>query len=424
MPEFLASVGPYLPWLSLLLLLSGFFSCSEAAFFSLTLTQRRGLAKGERGAQAAHRLLSRSERLLMGILFWNLAINVSFFSMVSRVALEVETARPESHWAAVITFTALVIIIIFGEFLPKSIAVLNPLSIVTWVAPPLIWLMRPLDVVLPLINGVNEVSRRLLWPGLKAERYLELTDLERAIELSTDDAQLYEQERHLLRNLIQLSEIRVEEWMRPRTQYRTFTPPVSLAQLGGRRTPSGYMLITDPEGREVVGAINLNLLQPSHTADLAHYQESLVVVPWCATVADALNRLRESNRRVAAVVNEFGESIGILTWEEIFEAILYSHEESSIRELAKAEVRMESEGVWIATGMTKLRRLERLLGRRFTVSHNLTVGGVIQEQLRRLPEKGDVCTLENLRLEIIESGQRGQIRVRISEAPSDLKETE
>src|SRR5690606_19485367 len=123
---------------------------------------------------------------------------------------------------------ALLLIIVFGEFLPKSLAILNPVMVVQLVAWPLAVALRMIDVFLPLIRFVNEASRRLLWPGLKPENYLEQADLERAIELSTDDAHLAEQERQVLRNVIQLSEISVEEWMRPRTQYRSFVPPVDI----------------------------------------------------------------------------------------------------------------------------------------------------------------------------------------------------
>ncbi len=418
MLESLASLWTYLPGLLVLLLCSGFFSGSEAAFFSLTLSQRRELAKGSRAARVAFHLLERSERLLMGILFWNLAINLSFFSLVSRAALTLQSSTGGPQLATVVTIAALIAIILFGEFLPKSFAVLNPLLVVKLVALPLSIAVRLLDGFLPLIKFVNEASRRLLWPGLKPEKYLELADLERAIELSTDDAQLVEQERQVLRNVIQLSEIRVEEWMRPRTQYRSFVPPVQVAQLNGQKTPSGYMLVTNTSGREVVSAIDLNSILPSEIDDLAAKKKSLVVIPWCATIADALKKLRRAKRRVGVVVNEFGETVGILTWEDIFEAILHSEDSKSHRELARAEVHLASPGVWLATGMTKLRRLERLMGRRLDVSRNHTVGGVVQEQLRRLPEQGDVCTLENLLLEVVEAGQRGEILVRISEAPS------
>ncbi len=408
----MSNIWAYLPGAIVLLLFSGFFSGSEAAFFSLTPAQRRSLSRGNASDRMAASLLSRSERLLMGILFWNLAINIGYFSLASRASL---SAGENS--AALVSIAALIVIVLLGEFIPKSIAVTYPLFVVRLVVLPLAFSIRLVDAFLPALRIVNEASRRLLWPGFKSEPYLELADLDRAVELSTEDEQLFEQESEILRNIIRLSEIRVEEWMRPRNQYRTFVPPIDIEQLEGRLTPSGYMLVADADGREVRYAIDLSNLQAAQADDLTQLKQPLVVVPWCASVADALAQLKEKGSRIALIVNEFGETIGILTWEEIFEAILQVDHMSSQRALAKAEIRPESEGVWLATGMTKLRRLERVIGRRLS-GQNLTIGGVIQEQLHRLAEEGDTCDHDGLRLEVIKAGMRGQILVRIYEVPS------
>jgi len=413
-----AEVWAALPVLLVLICLSAFFSGSEAAFFSLTMAQRSSLAKQGGLGLVAQTLLNRPERLLTGILFWNLAINISFFSVASRVSLAVDSSDGDSHsLAAIITVGALVCIVALGEFLPKSIAVVQPLLIVKYTAIPLALAIRVLDSFLPTIKVVNEASRRMLWPGLKPEAYLELSDLDRAVELSTEDASLFEQESQVLRNIIQLGEIRVEEWMRPRTEYRTFKPPISLEQLDGQRTPSGYMLISDHSGRDVVAAIDLRNLKPSEAVNLEEHKQPLVVVPWCATMADTLRKLIARNRRVAAVVNELGETVGILTWEDMFEAILQLHNVRSHREFAKADVHPVAENEWVATGMTKLRKLERVIGRRINDTNNLTVGGIVQEQLHRLPGVGDGCQIDDLKFEVIEAGMRGEILVRITIAP-------
>jgi putative hemolysin len=412
-----AALWSYLPGAATLLALSGFFSGSEAAFFSSTPAQRRSLVNGNRAERVAAALLNRSERLLMGILFWNLAINIGYFSLISRIALQFEQGAGDHSSAAIVTLVALLTIILFGEFLPKSVAVMYPIMIIRIVALPLSLAIRALDFILPVITFLNEASRRLLWPGLKAEPYLESSDLDRAVELSTGDARLFEQESQVLRNIIQLSDIRVEEWMRPRTEYRIFVPPIEMSQLNGEKTPSGYMLISDADGKELVSAIDLRQLLPHQSENLQRYAHPVTVVPWCTTIADALERLRGTDCKVAVVVNEHGETIGVLTWEDVFEAILQVQSVKSHREFARAEVRQESENVWIATGMTRLRKLERVFGQRINEGNNLTVGGLIQEQLHRLPEMGDVCMVEAFEFEVTEAGQRGEILVRIRYSP-------
>lgn len=415
MLEFWSAVGPQLPGLIILLVISGFFSGCEAAYFSLNMAQRREMSKGQPSERMAAALLHKPERLLMGVLFWNLATNIFYFSLTSQVALRIESSLPNrgASVAAAFGFTALIAIILFGEFLPKSLAVLHPIWIARIVSFPLTLAVRMLDGIFPLLRFVNEISRRILWPGFKSEPYLEIADMERAIELSTDDTRLFEQERQVLLNVVQLNEIRVEEWMRPRTQFLCFTQPLSLDQLKGEITPSRYMLVLDKDERELVAAIDLFAMLPSEARELSKLKQPLLVVPWCATIADALKKLRIANRRVAVVVNEFGETIGILTWEDIFDAILQLDTHPN-RELARGEVRLESPGVWIATGMTSLRRLERVIGRRLSDTKNLTIGGALQEELKRLAEPGDRCLIDKMSIEVIAAGRRGEILVRLT----------
>ncbi|MFN3193408.1 MAG: CNNM domain-containing protein [Aureliella sp.] len=407
----------YLPGLASLLAISGFFSGSEAAFFSLTPTQRAQLGSNSTSDRLASRLIAQSEQLLMGILFWNLAINISYFSVVSKASM----ASNESG-AAIVTVGSLLAIILCGEFLPKSIAVMYPLTVVRLTVFPLSLALRLVSPILPVVRLINEASRRLLWPGFKSEPYLDVTDLDRAVAISVEDAHLFQQESEVLRNVIQLSEIRVEEWMRPRTQYRAFRPPVHLSHLAGERTPSGYMLVTDPGGHDVESVIDLSAIKPEQTEDTASLLQPLVVVPWCASVADAFAELKSRELRVAVVVNEFGDSIGVLTWEDIVEAILQPRQSSSQKALAKAEIVEESPGVWLATGMTKLRRLERILGRHVKTP-GLTVAGALQEHLHRLAEVGDVCRLGDLEFRVLEADLRGELMVRISIHSAEERES-
>ena len=409
----MTEIWAFLPGALFLLLLSGFFSGSEAAFFSLSPNQRRQLARGSPSDQLASTLLMRSERLLMAILLWNLAINLAYFSLASKASQRLAEESSSDSAAVLVTLGALLAIVVFGEFLPKSLAVTYPLSIVRMIAVPLTVATRLVEWFLPIISLVNEASRRLVWPGFQSEPYLELADLDRAVELSTEDAELYEQESDVLRNVIRLREIRVEEWMRPRNQHLSFQPPLSLEQLGGQKPPSGYILVTDLEGRDVTSYIDLDTIGQTQSQNLNALRQPLVVVPWCATIADALADLKNNGRRVALVVNEFGESIGILTWEEIMEAILQSNASASHGELAKAELQADTDGSWVASGTTKLRRLERALGCRFTSGRGLTIGGVLQESLHRLPEQGDELEYEGWLLTVLQASELGEVLIRV-----------
>ena len=113
-----------------LLIGSGFFSASEAALFYLKPNIRRGLRNGSPSEQAAAILLRNPDRLLSAVLFWNLLINISYFTISSIVALRLEQdSRLGQSWSIAFAAVSLLTIIFLSEMLPKSLAVLKPLAI-------------------------------------------------------------------------------------------------------------------------------------------------------------------------------------------------------------------------------------------------------------------------------------------------------
>ncbi len=186
-----------MPWLIAMIILVGcsaFFSASEAALFCLRRKDRRLLAAGNRAQRIAERLLSDPDRLLSAVVFWNLIINIAYFAIASITGIQLERNPHVGHSAVVgFTFGSLVVIIFFSEMLPKSLAVLQARTLASLVSIPLAAAVRAVDPLMPTLRLVNLLSRRLIWPRLEPERYLEVADLERAIELSTSDSLMLRQ---------------------------------------------------------------------------------------------------------------------------------------------------------------------------------------------------------------------------------------
>jgi CBS domain containing-hemolysin-like protein len=279
---------------------------------------------------------------------------------------------------------------------------------------PLTVAVRLVDPLLPVLRLVNVLSRRLIWPRFRAEAHMDVSDLERAIELSTSDAELVEQEQATLRNIVLLSDIRVDEWMRPRAQYRIFRPPVSLGDLEGRMTPSGYLFVSETDSEEVAAAVHLKELVEVPQENLEEHAEPVVTVPWCATVADALEQMQLQDRQVAAVVNEHGETIGILTFEDILDTVFtYSPSRSRLL-LNRKPIHDIASGVWLVAGVTSLRRLARYLQRELPPSRSVTIGGVIQETLGRLAQDEDTCQWGPFQMKVLEAPERGHMLVELT----------
>ena len=401
-----------LPWLIAMVVLigcSGFFSASEAALFYLRREDRRALAAGSPAQRVAERLLHDPERLLSAVLFWNLVTNITYFSIAAIVGIRLE-GRP--YVGAMFAAAALLTIVFCSEMVPKSIAVLSARRLAGLVGIPLAAAVRAVDPVMPILRSVSDVSRRLIWPGLEPEPYLELADLERAIELS-HDTEIMEQERSVLRNIVALSDIRVEEWMRPRRQLRTFKPPVAISDLKGEMTPSRYLLISEVDSDEIVRALYLPSLSDCDPNHLEYLAQNVDYVPWCCTVSDAFQNVLQKGFDVAVVVNELGETIGVLTREDFLDAVLTHQPERGERLLKRATLKEISNGVWEVEGVTNLRRLAREFGTELPSSRHVTVAGVLHEALERLPEQGDQCCWGPFEFEVLNVTENGETLLRM-----------
>ena len=383
------TVWEVLPWLVAMVILivcSAFFSASEAALFSLRGADRRSLEQGGPGAVAADRLLRNPDRLLSAVLLWNLVVNIAYFSLAAIVSSR--WAQPRS--ASVLFGVGSLLAIIFcSEMLPKSLAVLRARALAAWVGLPLALAVRIVDPVMPVLQTVNLLSRRLIWPGLKEQPYLEVRDLERAIDVCPDPTTV-SREKTVLRNIVQLSNLPVQEWMRPRPRLKLLRPPISAKQLTREHLVGAYALIMSDDG-EVAAAIHVDALHDRQLDQLPRFADPVVFVPWCATVADVFQRLHEDHVPVACVVNEQGEAIGVITMDDVLDAVLMEQPTRGERLLDRDAIVPIGANLWHVSGIVNLTRLARLLGVEFPPTRNVTVAGIVQETLDGHPEPGDMC---------------------------------
>jgi putative hemolysin len=408
----LEEFGPYFLAMVVLAAASGCSSCSEAALFSLQSDDRRALRTGGRTQRLAIQLLSRPERLLTAILFWNLLFNIAYFALASVIGIQLESEARHTE-AGIFSLGALLALIVFGEMTPKIVGVLWPRTMASLVSVPLALAVRTFEPIGPLFAVVIRALRRLLFPHFRVEPYLELSDLEQAITISTSDEELATQERLALQNIVQLSDLRADELMRPRTQFQFFSPPVHLEDLKGRLTRSGYLLVTEQESDEVAGAIALKYLPTIPRHHLEHFAQPVVYVPWCSSVAAVFDELQTSKREVAAIINELGETIGIITLEDLLYTVFEDQASRSAHLLMVSPIQPVGDNLWRVTGMTSLRRLGRTFGVELPPTKSKTVAGLVQEQLQRLPVKGDTARWQEFEFYVAEADNLGRLTVEL-----------
>eukprot|EP00913_Durusdinium_trenchii_P008954 g8420.t1 len=357
----------------------------------------------------------RPDRLLTAILFWNLLINLGFFATSIVIAQQLVTAGYSAS-AGVLGVGSLFIIILMGEVLPKSGAVVFRRTLAPWVSWPLAAAVRVLDPVLPGLGRLTRAIRRAFWPHIVREPHLNAEDLERAVEVSQRSEEVVGQERQVLHNILDLSEITVEEVMRPRGTYVALPSPVQISDLNGVVPGSSYIAVQQNGREEIDGAIPLMEFAEHPDSDLDQAAEDVVNVPWCATLADTLQLLRDAFCGLACVVNEYGETVGIVTYEDIIDTVLMPEPSRARRLLMREPVVEAAPGRYEVEGMTTLRYLCRRLNLDFEPSSEnyVTVAGMLYEKLEHIPSVGDECEWNGFQVRVAEVPAQGHLRVELT----------
>ncbi|MGL6225982.1 MAG: CNNM domain-containing protein [Thermoguttaceae bacterium] len=413
--------GPAVLAMLLLMLGSAFFSSAEAAFFRLNRSDRNKiLAQGGRFSRTFAALVSEPEPLLAAILWGNLILNLLFFTLSTLITFSLQQ-QGEYAYSGLFAVGSLLAVIFFCEMLPKTISVLRPRLFVRLWTMPLATVLRVLRPLLPIFETVNRYSRKLFWPEFQAEPYLRVRDLEKAIDFTKKDSSLLRREQKVLQNIVRLSNLRAEELMRPRTTLQFLPPPVSLDSLAqswkGVLPRIGYLFITERNSEELATAISLkqypHLLQVQDSSFWDEHSAPVLLVPWSLPIAAVLEQFYSQKKEVAAVLNEHGETIGVLTIEDIWDTIYGRDSGRSRRLLNRSSIHQTEPGVWLVTGLTGLQRLERRFDCHFDSQSSVTVAGLLQEHLERFPQQGDVCQLGRLEFRVVQIGKKGELLVEI-----------
>ncbi len=398
-----------------LMLLSGFFSGSETALFYLNREEIRRFRKGRSSERAAASLLDRPNRLLIAVLFWNLVVNLSYFSLASVITIRLGEDYGATS-ASAFGLITLAILVIFGEVIPKSVAVTLRRPIARLVSFPVYWSVRIVDGIIPLMNVVTVLLRRLFWPSMRTESYLSPEDLERAVSLSSTDKTLNTEEQRLIDTVLDLSDIQAHEWMRPRSQIRWFQPPVHLDQVIDDCRDMDYVLITEEDNEEITTAVSISGLREIPTRHLEHYAEEVVYVPWSASLAGVLGEMRHRVSNVAVVVNEYGETQGVLTYEDLLDGIFRKGGTRTGRLLGRPPIRRIDNEVFHVEGITALRVMAAYFNIPFHPGRSASIAGYLQEQLGRVPEVGDTARWEHLQIHVVEKKETSRLLLELRTA--------
>jgi len=411
--------------LIVLLILSAFFSSSETALMSLNRYQLRHRAKtGQRSAKVAERLLERPDRLIGLILLGNNAVNLAAAAIVTMIALRLGGESAVFVGTLILTL----VVLIFGEVAPKTIAALHPSRIAlpaSLVYAPLLKIAYPAVWLINLMaNGVLRLF------GVRPDRVP--PHLLSAEELRTvvAEAGVMVPRRHqrMLLSVLDLDAITVDDVMVPRQEIvgidleRDWAENLALIQSTEHSRLPVYRddidnIIGVVRTRELFADLAKGTLTPQRLLD--HTREPYFV-PEGTPLNKQLLNFQQQKRRSAFVVDEYGDVQGLITTEDILREIVGDLDSEPV--LAEVGVTRESDHSYLVDASANIRRLNRLLSWDLPTDGPKTLNGLIIEKLETIPRPGTSLTVNGYPIEILDATEHAikQVRVLTPRAPEEL----
>ncbi len=404
---------PLLIMLPALLVSSGFFSGSETALFSLSAADRTWLSRRGMIGGLLDTLLLDTQMLLITLMFGNMLTNVLYFVISSALALKLD---PQTHagWILPAAIAPLLLIIVFGEVLPKMVANLAPTTWVRVTVAPLYAVHRliwPLRVVLQ--GGLIAPLGRLIAPSTLPAA-LSADELRALVEVSEDRGVIDRSEERLLREVVRLSELKVRDVMVPRVHMRAAPIDVTAGQLLRLIRDEGVTKIPVYRGDldHIEGVIYAKQALLARTTakqfDPGRLVRRVRFVPEIQRVDQLLEEFRKGGTALAIAVDEYGGTAGLVTLKDVVERMVGDLDVER-HEGGAAPARPEAlgPGRWRVPGELPIADWVAIFGRENIPGRVATVGGLVTSLLGRIPRENDQAQLGNVRLEVSEmDGQR------------------
>jgi len=411
-------VAPELIAVALCLLGSGFFSASETALTSLPITRLEALRRssGRLTRAGLDRWATAPQELLITILVGNNLVNVLASALATSIAYRIS---PNGGLAVVVGVMTLVILI-FGEITPKTLAQRHAQWIAARVAP----VLYLLDVVLTPINKVLGFLTRLLSRGEPPALPVTEEDLLFMARLAHRHAQLPRDARFMIERVVRFQRAVAREVMVPRPLVVTVDQSWSATRLREFLTdsPHSRFPVIDGSPDNIVGVLHAKLLlrvEPGQP-----WTDQIVpplFIPESKPLPELLHDLRTTGQHLAVVLDEYGGFSGVVSLEDALELVVGEIEDEFDQEQSTSVIKVE--GGWSVPGHLSLRRLEVLVHHTVDEPAGVdSVGGLAAHLLGDTLHAGATAVWKDLRLEVEDIEEGRAARVIVTLQPSGTRQ--
>lgn len=397
--------------LLILVVLSAFFSSAETSLTTVNRVRLRALADdGNRRAEIALEVLDKYGKMLSAILIGNNIVNLYASSLATTLALRIGLP------AGIATGILTVVILIFGEILPKNAAMSYSEKLALGYAAVIATLMKVLTPVIYIVDRLANGIMRLLHIDANRKTAMTETELRTYVEVSHEDGVIESEEREMIYNVFDFGDAVAKDVMIPRIDMATVSEDSTYEEVMEMFKECMYTRFPVYSGDKdnVIGMINIKdfiLVEDREQFQISNIMRQAYYTYEFKKTADLLMEMREKRVNVSFVLNEYGATVGMITLEDLLEEIVgeirdeYDEDEEEL--IQKIEERS-----YLVEGSMKLNDINDELGTELDSEDYDSIGGLIIENLDRFPEEGETITTEQgITLQVKEVNQNRIVKV-------------
>ena len=409
--------------IAVLVMLSAYFSATETAFSSLNKTRLRTMVEnGDKKAELALALAENYDKLISTILIGNNIVNIAASSIATLmfVGLIADTDLAATVSTVVIT----VVVLIFGEITPKSIAKDSPERFAMFSAPAirvLIWVLTPLNFIFSMWKKlVSKIFKTEDNSRMSQEELLMLVEeVEQEGSLDTDEGEL-------IRNAIEFGEQKAEDILTHRVDLEGFAEDADKAEIAElfEKTQFSRLLVYGESIDDIIGFIHLKDFLTPHGITEKPIKEIMskpVFIQKSEKVNDLLKILQQNKSHIAVVIDEYGGTLGIVTMEDILEELvgeIWDEHDEVVLDFDKIDE--DTYKVDCSANFEDFCEVFEIEAE----TESISVGGWVMEQLGKMPEVGDKFEFEALEITITETDSHRVTQIRVFRNQAEPEATE
>ena len=402
--------------LALLLTLSGLFSGSEIAFFSIPDTRAEALAKqGRRGARALVRVKSNSDRLLITLLIGNNVANIGAASVATYAATEAFG----SAGVGIATGGMTLLVLFFGEIVPKSFAAANAETIPLAIAPVFLGLSQALAVVVVPLEALTRAvlpATEGMIPTVTESEIRTLTEIGHA------GGEIDPHERRIIQQAFKLDTTQAWEIMTPRVGIFAWQADRALSDIAAdlQTVPFSRIPVYRDSLDEVTGILYVRdayqaLVSGQRDIQLGRLAREALFVPATVPLSRLLAEFQARRVHVGIVVDEHGGTDGLVTLEDILEELVGEIVDET--DVPTEAFKRVGKDTILVEGGVELREINHFFNCTLPVLEHWSLNGYLMQVFGRVPDPQESVEVGGLRIEVVSSSDTQVTRARIARIP-------